>query len=251
MSRFTIPQIAAHRGLAAGFPANTMISFEAAARYQPAYIELDFHSSADGQLVCVHDFKLDNYVKHTQPQWTGQSIAQMTLAQLEAIDMGSWKDARFKGTQMPTLEAVLRRFTVGSSPAAPKLLLERKTGSASQLLELLERVKPDPDSFVVMSFDWDFLKAVRELGSALPLALLGSGELRDEQITTAVKLNAVAMDWNHELTGDAIARLHAADLQAWVYTFNDPAQWLHAREIGMDVITTDCCDVLSKFVWPE
>ena len=255
MSQFPKPKIAAHRGLAWDYPENTMASFEAAARCNPDFIELDFHSASDGTLMCVHDFKLDRYVKDCQPQHVGRSVSELTVAQLQAIDMGSWKNADFKGTSMPTLQAVLERFTLSDSAnssgsvASPKLLLEHKTGRALQLFDLLQHVKPQPDSLAVMSFHWDFLKDLRKLDATLPLTLLGKGQLLDEQIATANALNAVAMCWNHELTRSDIGRLHAADLQAWVYTLNTSEQWLRAREIGVDVIATDRCDQLGKFDW--
>lgn len=222
-----------------------MPAFEAAARYRPAYIELDFRASADGQLVCIHDLLLDRYVKDNQPQRVGQAVNELNLAELLTIDMGSWKSPDFQGEPMPTLEAVLRRFARYDSPAGPKLMIEHKSGSAAQYFELHQHTNASHDRLVVMSFNWDFIKALRQLDPRLPLALLGKGEMSDEQIKTAVDLGAVALCWNRELTRQAIGRLHDAGLQAWMYTINEKDQWQNASAIGVDAIATDYCDVMS------
>lgn len=256
MSHQTLPQIAAHRGLAWRYPANTMIAFEAAAACHPDYIELDFHSTSDGQIICVHDRTLDRYVKDTQPELVGVPVSAMTLQKLLTIDVGcdtgpGAKDT-FKNTMMPTLESVLRRFVCENDSAylanRSKLMIEHKSGPALHLFELLKKVDVNMDRVVVMSFDWTYLADLRRLSGDVSLALLGNGEVTAASIQTAIDLHAVAMHWNTTLTTDAIAMIHAAKLQAWMYTLNHELQWRGGVQMGLDVITTDRCDDLAKML---
>lgn len=45
----------AHRGASAGAPENTLPAFELAWAYGADAIEGDFHLTADGKIVCIHD----------------------------------------------------------------------------------------------------------------------------------------------------------------------------------------------------
>jgi len=53
-----IPHLVAHRGLMETCPENTLISLESALLCGAAYIEFDVQSSADGQLMVIHDTEL-------------------------------------------------------------------------------------------------------------------------------------------------------------------------------------------------
>ncbi|PJF42129.1 MAG: glycerophosphodiester phosphodiesterase, partial [Phototrophicales bacterium] len=89
-----------HRGANAYTPMNTLPAFELAAQQGAIGIELDVHRSQDGQVVLMHDFTIDATTNGTGV------VTEMTLAQLKALDAGSWKDERFIGTQIPTLDEV-------------------------------------------------------------------------------------------------------------------------------------------------
>ncbi|MBQ4192880.1 MAG: glycerophosphodiester phosphodiesterase, partial [Clostridia bacterium] len=51
--------VAGHRGNAKYFPENTMVSFRSAVALHPDMIELDVHGTKDGELVVMHDHKVD------------------------------------------------------------------------------------------------------------------------------------------------------------------------------------------------
>jgi glycerophosphoryl diester phosphodiesterase len=60
-------------------------------------VELDVHASADGELVVHHSHNLgmtDN---------GAGLVSEHSLAELRALDVGIWFDARFAGERMPTL----------------------------------------------------------------------------------------------------------------------------------------------------
>ena len=53
------PIVVAHRGSSHEYPENTLPAFEAAIRDGAHLVELDFHATSDGALVCLHDEELD------------------------------------------------------------------------------------------------------------------------------------------------------------------------------------------------
>jgi glycerophosphoryl diester phosphodiesterase len=85
-----------HRGNDLFAPENTVASF-AAALGKADYVEFDGRLSSDGVLVVMHDDTVDRTTDGTG------TIASKTLAQLQALDAGSWFSTGFTGEHVPTL----------------------------------------------------------------------------------------------------------------------------------------------------
>ena len=87
-----MPAIWAHRGRNRIAPENTLAAFLGAVEAGDAGLELDTALSADGVPVVIHDDTVD--------RTTDGSGA------IAGLDAGSWFDAAFAGTRIPTLEEV-------------------------------------------------------------------------------------------------------------------------------------------------
>lgn len=90
--------LAAHRGDKTNFPENTMPAMEAAVALGCDMIETDVHMTKDGYLVLIHDPDVERTTNGSGP------VTQMTLAEVRELDAGSWKDEKFTGTKVPTVE---------------------------------------------------------------------------------------------------------------------------------------------------
>src|SRR5467141_1421705 len=90
-----------HRGNPDEFPENTMASFRSAIDLGVDVIELDVHRSEDGGLPVIHDHLLDRTTDGSG------LVRDHTMAELKRFDAGSWKDPRFKGERIPSLDEVL------------------------------------------------------------------------------------------------------------------------------------------------
>lgn len=101
------PHIVAHRGLIRHAPENTLASFRACLELRVGF-ELDVQRSKDGHLVCVHDDTVDRTTNGSG------RVIDLTLAQLQTLDAGSWFDPAFRDGRVPTLDAVLA--AVASNP---------------------------------------------------------------------------------------------------------------------------------------
>ncbi|MBR3873093.1 MAG: hypothetical protein IKJ26_02885 [Clostridia bacterium] len=93
--------VAAHRGNSRYFPENTMAAYRSAVELKPDMIEMDVHMTSDGVLICMHDHMVDRTTD-------GEGlIREKTLAQMQALDAGSWKGEAFRGEKVPTFAEFL------------------------------------------------------------------------------------------------------------------------------------------------
>jgi len=94
------PVIFAHRGASAYAPENTLAAFEIAIAQNADGIELDVKLSADGHVVVIHDMTVD--------RTTGAHgrVKNLSLADLRALDAGSFFSEKFQSEKIPTLEEV-------------------------------------------------------------------------------------------------------------------------------------------------
>src|SRR5215471_18483556 len=83
-----------HRGFKAVAPENTIASFEAAAAVGTDYMELDVHQTKDGELILMHDAKVDRTTNGKG------AVSDLTFAEIRRLDAG-------KGQQVPTLREAL------------------------------------------------------------------------------------------------------------------------------------------------
>ncbi|MBE9472348.1 MAG: glycerophosphodiester phosphodiesterase, partial [Chloroflexi bacterium] len=156
----------AHRGASAVAPPNTLAAFEKAVELGADGIEFDVHLSADGVLVVIHDFNVDDTT-----DGSGR-VAEMTLAQLKQLDAGSRFDPAFAGERIPTLEEVLE--TVGS-----RLLLNielkcfslRDNGLERAVIAQVKRHGPAA-RVLLSSFNPFSLRRAKKIAPHIPVGLL-------------------------------------------------------------------------------
>lgn len=93
--------VIAHRGASAYAPENTLASFERAVELNADWFELDCLLAKDGTVMVSHDNDVDRCTDGTG------NITGKTLAELKALDAGSWYDPKFAGERLPTLAEAL------------------------------------------------------------------------------------------------------------------------------------------------
>lgn len=152
-----------HRGFNKIAPENTMPAFKMSRYYGFKYVETDLQYSADDVPVLIHDTTVDR-----TSDGTG-NVADMTIAQLKALDFGSWKDASYAGTKIPTLE----EFLDFVSTTGMEVFLEVKAGTFSKFesLALPLIVKRGLlDKFHIINFSTSFIE---DANNSLKNAKLG------------------------------------------------------------------------------
>ncbi|WP_104086965.1 glycerophosphodiester phosphodiesterase family protein [Arthrobacter sp. GMC3] len=120
-------KIFAHRGASEQFAEHTRAAYLQALADGADGVECDLHLSADGELILLHDDDVGRTSNGSGP------VAELTLAQLRALDFSSWKGAVIPaeyGTaaqQLLTLDQLLDILTQAGRPV--DLAIEFKYGA--------------------------------------------------------------------------------------------------------------------------
>ena len=232
------PIVTAHRGDSRHHPENTLPAFAAAVQMGAPMQEFDVQASRDRVLVCFHDETLDRTTDAARTLGPGGLVAQFSAAELARLDAGSWKHPTCAGARIPTLEQALAVMLPHSIP-----MIEHKAGDADLYAALLQRLGL-VDSVLLQSFDWNFLRAARRLLPSTPLGLLGpnaeASAIDATVIDSARKLGASFVHWHAtEVTADAAAMAHEANLLLVTYTSDTELAWCGGARLGVDAMCTN------------
>lgn len=119
--------IIAHRGDSGHAPENTLASFRKAAEAGADYFELDCQLTKDNQIVISHDGDLE------RTAGVKKAIADLTLAEIQALEVGGWFSPEFKGEKMPTFAQALETAT-DHCGVYVEIKAQRGDGAASRAL---------------------------------------------------------------------------------------------------------------------
>lgn len=229
------PITVAHRGDSGGFPENTLPAFAAALAAGAPMVELDFHATADGVLVCIHDETLDRTTDAAQVFGREHiEVAATNASALAQLDAGQWKGPGHAGATVPTLADALALIQTKATT-----MIEHKAGSAEALVELLRRLKL-VERVLVQSFDWDFVARVHRLEPRIALGALGDGSLSPQRLAALPATGAHLVHWDvRSLRAEDVATLHERGYLVCVYTANDDVSLVGASALGIDAITTN------------
>ncbi|HET9400101.1 MAG TPA: glycerophosphodiester phosphodiesterase family protein [Candidatus Acidoferrales bacterium] len=158
----------AHRGASAVAPENTLAAFRLAAEMGADAIETDLRLTSDGAVVAIHDEQLSRTTN-------GRGlVAATTLAAIRGLEAGRELPlkarAKFAVQRVPTMDEVLalaRRLSVGcylEIKASREGIVERAVVEALR--------KQGASRHVVISFDEEILRSVRETEPAVTIGLL-------------------------------------------------------------------------------
>lgn len=226
--------IAGHRGDRADAPENTLPAFAAAAASGLEFVETDVQLTADGVPVLMHDDTVDRTTNGTGP------VAELTLAEIRALDAGSWYAPEFAGTQVPLLDEFLDTL-VGSRQ---KALVELKgLWEPHGIRTVLDAVylRGVQNRIIFASFDLTTIARLADTAPAIPRVII-KRDLPRDPVGLARYYGAIAIlttPTSLENDPDAVAELHEAGLGVLVYTLNTQKRWSEALASGVDGIITD------------
>ncbi len=256
-SAHTSIQVIAHRGASDDAPEHTLAAYRKAIEDGADALECDVRLTADGHLVCVHDRRVNRTSNGRG------AVSALELADLAALDFGSWKDHEESPdwdpvpgelTSVLTLERLLELFTeVRATGRDLQLAIETKhpTRWAGQveerLLHLLKRfglAEPPaegPSPVRVMSFSARSLHRVQAAAPTLPAVYLMqfvSPRMRDGRLPAGARIAGPGMRIVRSHPG-YIERLHRAGHRVHVWTVNEPADVELCAELGVEAIITN------------
>lgn len=245
------PEIVAHRGESADAPENTLAAFNLAWERKVPAIELDIHLSKDGKLVVIHD-------KDTERTSNVKKVIKTsTWAELKDVDVGAWKDPKFKGEKLCLLEDALATI-----PKGGRCFIEVKIG-AEVTPALVKAVRGSGKSnaqLCVISFQADAVESAKKELPEIPAYYLASFKQDketkawtpsiDEIIATAKHIKADGVDLGYKGPIDAALakKVRDAGLGLYFWTVDDEAPARKLVELGADGITTNKAQWLGEIL---
>jgi glycerophosphoryl diester phosphodiesterase len=229
------PAVVAHRGHSAVAPENTLVAVAAARQARADWIEVDVRTSADGVPVVIHDRTVDRTTDGTG------AVAELTAAQITALDAGSWFSAEgFGGERVPTFAGVLDDVRRRGG----RLLVDIKPPQSPDgvaAITAMVRERGLSRRVMVQSFDPTVVAAARAAAPDLRRALLTDGRHGDP----VAACREVGAGGYHTAVEDVlgnpgiVGELHAAGLAVMAWTANDDALWPALSSVRVNGIITD------------
>lgn len=235
------PLVIAHRGFSSRAPENTLAAFRLGWESGADGVECDVHLTADGEVVCIHDFDTERISNRSL------AIADSNWSDLRPLDVGSWKGEPWKGESIPLLSEAM-----ASGPSRLIWVVEIKCGPeiVAPMLSAIDSTGHDWSRVIVISFEKD---ALRELKTQRPgvkaywlsdLKEQGDGSFSPsiEQIVQTVEAlqvegfggqsgRGISMELNEAL------KEKRCELNVW--TVDNPEEALRMRSIGVTSVTTN------------
>jgi len=231
--------IIAHRGASSYAPENTLAAFDLALHMGVPQIELDVHSSSDGHIAVIHDDTVDRTTNGSGP------VASKPLAELRALDAGSWFEARFAGERIPTFGEVLERYK-GRVHIHTEIKgrMERLAQRTADLVRRYAMV----DQVTITSFQIARLEEVRAYAPELPTGWLVE-EVSATVITQARQLGLTQIcPRANTVTPELVRRLHAEGFVIRAWGVADEVLMRKVVEAGADGMTVNFPDKLLAYL---
>jgi len=183
-------KLIAHGGFSTKFEENTLVSYLAAAEFQPYAIEMDvIQHPQTGELICFHP--------------SGVSSASGTYSP-EAI-----REQLKQNEQPPKLADVVRQI-----PGKSKFLIDFKQPAEDVFRKLLEDTEIDLSRIIIGVRNIEFFKFIKEINPDVELLALFSNP--DDYKVFAQEGGKFFRLWEKDLEHNRIQAIQALGLEVWV-----------------------------------
>ena len=220
-----------HRGAVGYEPENTLLSFKKALELNVDMIELDVHVCKTGEVVVIHDDKVDRTTD-------GKGyVAKKTFQKIRTLDAG-------KGQKIPILQEVLDMVN-----RKAKINIELKgKGTARPVSDIIEKYVKEKgwsyDDFLISSFNRHELQKFYQLNPKVRLGIL-IARPTTRFARFAKKINAYSVNASIDLINkNFINNVHKKGLKVFVWTVNDFKEIEIMKSLEVDGIFSDFLDRL-------
>jgi glycerophosphoryl diester phosphodiesterase len=256
-------QVVAHRGASQDAPEHTLAAYRKAIEDGADALECDVRLTADEHLVCVHDRRVNRTSNGRG------AVSTLELAELAALDFGSWKDPYEVPDRDgdPAADGVATDPSERSSVLTLERLLELVTGAGrrvdlaietkhptrwagqveTRLIETLDRFGllepggPERPQVRVMSFSARSLRRVQLAAPGIPTVFLMSyvtPRHRDGRLPDGVGIAGLGIRILRANPG-YVARLHRLGHRVHVWTVDEPRDVELCARLEVDAIITN------------
>ena len=215
------PAVIGHRGAAGCAPENTLAGLRKAKELNCRWVELDVRLTADGQLILLHDERLERTTNGCG------KAALLPLAAVRRFDAGHRFGDAFRGEHVPTLAEAIGVLGELGMGANIELKAARgrggETGAAAVAL-LSQMWPPHLPPPLISSFIEEALSAARSCAPSIARGLLFRAVPRNWRLR-AEKLGCSTIHADHRRLHPAlVAEICEAGYPLLTYTVNDAAR---------------------------
>lgn len=237
-------EVVAHRGYSAVAPENTLAALEAALRAGADAVEFDVQPAACGTPVLFHDLLLGRTTNGVGP------LRRRPLAQLKALDAGSWFGSAFAGERIPTLQEALRLLRARVGRLYQDIKGYRELEDLDRIVDLTREAGLDSAS-VFVSSDWVILKRFLQVAPEIPRAYLADtrerlGEALDRAIVDENSLLSLEVGLALAYP-DKVIEAQRVGVEVMVWTVDHPDQAGRLARLGVRRMVTNQVETLIRW----
>ena len=227
--------IIGHRGAMGYETENTIASIEKALQLGVDMIEIDVFQILSGEIAVFHDDRVDRLTNGAG------LIEEYYYLEMKRLILDG-------GHRIPILQDVLKLV----DNRVPLNIELKGSGTAAPVHQITSYYSENrgwnANQFLISSFNWEELRAYRELSPEGRIAVLTEGDPL-EALAVAAELNAEAINPNHtQLNEENVAKIHQAGYKVYTWTVNDPVEFQRLISIGVDGVFSDFPDKMKSSV---
>ncbi len=220
------PLVIGHRGAMGHETENTLASIKKALDIGVDMIEIDVFKIKSGEIVVFHDVDVQRLTNGS--------------GDIEAFEFDELQKLVVEGGhKIPTLQQVI---DVIDKKAALNIELKGAGTSVDVDAIMNHYIEDDSwnlDSFIISSFNWDELKAMRAVNEKVAIAVL-TEENPVDAIPIAKELKAVAINpYFKDLDLEVANTIREAGFKIYTWTVNEPNDINFMKRIAVDGIITN------------
>ncbi len=225
-SKDSIIIVIGHRGAMGHETENTLASVQKAMDLGVDMLEIDVFKIESGEIVVFHDERVERLTNG------GGSIEEYNISDVRKL--------RLEGNhKIPMLQDVLKLIN-----NKVRLNIELKGANTADRVNFIVNTYIakngwEPNNFLISSFNWDELRAMRKLNKEIAIAVLTEDDPIDA-IPLAKELNAEAINPDFtRLTLENANKIKEAGFKIYTWTLNEEEGIDQMKKLGVDGIFTD------------
>ncbi len=230
------PRLCAHRGFSAVAPENSLPAFGAAVGLGVTEIEFDLRVTKDGQIVSVHDGKLERV-----SNGSGR-IADHTYEELLKLDFGAPFGPAFQGLKIVKFEEILQRFAgqvIMNIHIKPMKGQSYDRAAMEQIIGLIRRYDCEKFVYLMLEPDEDIAQ-FKAYAPEIPVCVGHQADRPWEIVERAIALGAQKVQlFKPYFNQEMVDKAHAHGIRCNVFWADDPEEAKRYLEMGIDCILTN------------
>ena len=225
--------IVCHKGANEYAPENTYAATQLCIDWGMDYVEIDVNRSADGVHYLLHDPEVNRTTNGAG------RFDQLTSAEIDRLDAGSWFHPSFAGERVPLLEPFLRWIK-----GRARVFLDVKAADLPDLIGLVYAVGLEQDCFFWFGRD-DAALTFRQLAPALALKVNVENVADVIDADRRFRANIVEVSLHH-MSHELLAESRRRGLKTMLYhQEKDPAAFRQILDWGVEMVNLNHGDVFA------